>query len=81
MGELTLSQLSSQFDLLFSFRIFLLMPLRTKKSPHGYSKVLKGLFWWSFSPENKNRVGGGILESAAVEIFVKMLVFTWALGL
>lgn len=38
--------------------VFFIDAIKDKKSPHGYSKMLKGLFWWSFSLENKNRVGG-----------------------
>lgn len=54
--------------------------IKDKESSHGYLKILKGLFWWSFSSKKKIKAGlGSAPESVALEILVKTLVLTWAL--
>lgn len=73
MGDLTLSQLSSQFDLLSSFSIFLLMPLRAKKLT-WFLKNAQGVILMEFflknKQTNKSRAGDA-LESAAFGGFGK----------
>lgn len=80
MGDLTLSQLNSQFDLLSSFSIFLLMPLRTKKTHMVTPKYSRSCFDGVFLKKKNKKAGlGGAPESAALEILIKVLVLTWAL--